>query len=59
MTSAEAQAIRTDARARLNELQAVRQLLLPDRDDPAVLSELTTIQSSIDSCERILCPRQP
>jgi hypothetical protein len=34
--SAEVQAIRSDARARLNELVAVRELLLPDRDDPLV-----------------------
>jgi hypothetical protein len=56
MTTAERQAVRTDARARLNELVAVRDLLLPDRDDPEVLSELTAIQSQINAAKETLWP---
>ena len=47
-------AIRTDAQRRLAELKAVRDVLLPDRDDPLVLSELSTIASEIASAERAL-----
>lgn len=49
-------AVRTDARARLRELTAVRDLLIPDRDDPAVMSELTVIQSQIDAAKETLWP---
>jgi hypothetical protein len=54
--SAEVQAIRSDARARLNELVAVRELLLPDRDDPLVMSELTVIESGIRAAKEVLWP---
>jgi hypothetical protein len=56
MTSAEVQAIRRDARDRLNELVAVRDLLMPDRDDPVVLSELTVIESQIKAAKEALWP---
>lgn len=56
MTTAEHHAVRTDARARLRELTAVRDLLIPDRDDPAVMSELTVIQSQIDAAKETLWP---
>jgi hypothetical protein len=56
MTSAEVQAIRRDARDRLNELVAVRELLLPDRDDPLVMSELTAIASQIKAAKEALWP---
>jgi hypothetical protein len=56
MTSAEVQAVRTDARARLTELVAVRDLLMPDRDDPLVLSELTAIESQIKAAKEALWP---
>jgi hypothetical protein len=58
MTSAEAQAIHTDARARLTELVAVREALLPDRDDPAVLSELTAVESQITAAKKALWANQ-
>jgi hypothetical protein len=56
MTSAEVQAIRRDARDRLNELVAVRDLLAPDRDDPLVMSELTVIESQIKAAKEALWP---
>jgi hypothetical protein len=57
MTSAEVQAVRRDARDRLNELVAVREVLLPDRDDALVLSELTTIETQINACKQVLWPQ--
>ena len=54
MTSAEVQAIRRDARDRLNELVAVRAVLLPE----LVLSELTTIETQINACKQVLWPHQ-
>jgi len=57
MTSAEVQAIRREARDRLNELVAVREVLLPDRDDALVLSELTTIETQINACKQVLWPQ--
>lgn len=56
MTTAESAAIRTDARARLRELVAVKEALLPDSDDPLVCSELTSIQSQIDAAKAVLWP---
>jgi hypothetical protein len=50
----ETDAVRADAEARLGELVAVRKALLPDADDPLVLSELTTIESQIRSAEQVL-----
>ena len=47
-------AIITDAQIRLKELKAVAETLRPDRDDPLVLSELTTIESQISACEKAL-----
>jgi hypothetical protein len=54
MTAAEASAIRVDAALRLQELRAVRAVLWSDRDDPAVLSELVSVQSQIRSAEQAL-----
>jgi hypothetical protein len=54
MSTAETSAIRTDARARLLELEAVKKAIIDDRDDPLVMSELTSIQSAIDACEQAL-----
>lgn len=34
---------------RLHELQAVRDVLWPDRDDPRVMSELTQIQTALNA----------
>lgn len=56
MTTAESAAIRTDARARLNELIAVREVLKPDADDPLVLSELTSVESQITAAKEVLWP---
>lgn len=54
-TTSEQQAIGADAALRLRELRNVRAVLLPDRDDPEVLSELTSIDSQILSAEHALC----
>jgi hypothetical protein len=54
LSDREQSAIRTDAQERLAELRAVRAVLWGDRDDPAVLSELTAIQSQIRSAEGAL-----
>lgn len=51
---AEAEAIRADAEQRLEELRRVRAVLLPDADDPAVLSELVAIQGQIRQAEDAL-----
>jgi hypothetical protein len=51
MPSTELQATRADASLRLEELRAVRSVLLPDRDDAEVLSELTMIESQIIAAE--------
>jgi hypothetical protein len=45
----EPQAIISDATQRLAELQAVRDILLPDAADPAVAAELAQIESQIRS----------
>jgi hypothetical protein len=50
----EQSAIRTDAQERLAELRTVRAALWGDRDDPAVLSEITAIQSQIRAAEGAL-----
>jgi hypothetical protein len=54
MTAIEQHAVRVDAELRLRELQAAREVLLPDADDPEVMSELTAIQSQIRSAEGAL-----
>ncbi len=54
MTTKEADAVMADAEKRLAELYAIRGALLPDRDDPHVLSELTSIDSQIRSAETAL-----
>jgi hypothetical protein len=54
MTTTETSAVRADAKARRAELLAVKALLLPDSDDPVVMSELTSIMSALDACERAL-----
>jgi hypothetical protein len=54
MTAAEASAIQTDAELRLQELRAVRAVLLPDADDAHVVSELTMIDSQIRAAEQAL-----
>jgi hypothetical protein len=48
-------AIRADAERRLAELEAVRALLLPDRDDLMVLSEIVSIDSQIKAAREALC----
>jgi hypothetical protein len=53
-TAAERHAVRADAELRLAELQAVREVLLPDADDPECLSELTMIDSQIAAAEKAL-----
>jgi len=50
----ERRAIRADALDRLSELHAVRAVLLPDKDDPHVLSELVSIESEICAAEAAL-----
>ena len=47
ITEAEQHAIVTDAAQRLAELEAVRDVLLPDAADPAVAAELAQIASQI------------
>lgn len=56
-TPAEQRAIRTDAERRLVELHRVRDFLLPDANDAAVMSELTTIDSEIRAAEQALKAR--
>ena len=51
---AEQRAIRTDAQRRLVELRRARDVLLPDVDDAAVMSELTIIDSEIRAAEQAL-----
>jgi len=51
---AERRAIRADAVTRLGELHRVRAVLLPDQDDPRVLSELSSIESEICAAEAAL-----
>jgi hypothetical protein len=46
--------LRVDAELRLRELQAVREVLLPDADDSYVQSELTTIESQIRSAQQAI-----
>jgi hypothetical protein len=53
-TPDEQRAIRSDAEHRLVELRRVRDVLLPDADDAAVMSELTTIDSEIRAAEQAL-----
>jgi hypothetical protein len=52
-------AIMQDAHTRLGELIAVRDVLMPDRDDPEVLSELTMVESQITCAERALAAQRP
>jgi hypothetical protein len=54
MTAAEASAVRVDAALRLGELQAVREVLLPDIDDAEVLSEIVVVEGQIRACEQAL-----
>ena len=51
-TPAEQRAIQTDAERRLVELRRVPDVVLPDADDAAVMSELTTIDSEIRAAEQ-------
>ena len=51
---AELRAIRRDAKRRLVELRRVREVLLQDADDAAVMSEVTTIDSEIRAAEQAL-----
>jgi hypothetical protein len=46
-TRAERRAVQVDAKARVAELLAVRDVLLPDADDPEVLSELSVVESEL------------
>jgi len=43
-----------DAQHRVRELQAVRAALLPDADDPKVLSELTSVEVQLVAAQREL-----
>lgn len=52
--TAETEAIRLDALRRVRELKNVRAALLPDADDPEVLSELTSIESQLVCAFRAL-----
>jgi hypothetical protein len=54
MSPSEMEATRADAKARLHELRAVREILWPDRDDSEVLSEIVVVESQIRSCEEAL-----
>ena len=54
MTTTESAAMRADAELRLRELHAVRDVLWSDRDDPAVLSEITSIESQITAAQQAL-----
>jgi hypothetical protein len=54
MSASEASVVRVDAALRLAELKAVRDVLWSDREDPAVMSELVTVQSQIRSAEQAL-----
>jgi hypothetical protein len=53
-TPAEQRAIRTDAERQLLELRRLREVLLPDVDGAAVMSELTIIDSEIRAAEQAL-----
>lgn len=53
-TEPELEAIRLDAQQRLVELRRVAAALWGDRDDPAVLSELTAILGAIRQAEAAL-----
>jgi hypothetical protein len=53
-TETETLAIVTDATRRLVELQAVRDILLPDAADPAVAPELAMISSQIAVAAAVL-----
>jgi hypothetical protein len=50
----ETQATRVDAELRLAELQAARAVLLPDADDPEILSELTAVESQMRSAQQAI-----
>lgn len=54
MTTAEREAIKADATARLAELRRVRGVLWGDRDDPEVMSELVVVLGQIKAAERTL-----
>jgi hypothetical protein len=54
MTATSPPAVRADAKARLQELQAVRAVLLPDADDAHVQSELTSVENQIRSAKAAL-----
>jgi len=58
-TDSERVAIRTNATQRLAELRAVRDTLLPDRDDADVLSELTSVEGQIHQAEQALMDAGP
>lgn len=57
-TDADQAAIRAGAEQRLEELRRVRAVLLPDADDPAVLSELVAVQGQIRAAEQALAEAQ-
>jgi hypothetical protein len=54
MDTLERTAIRDDANARRHELLRVRAALWPDRDDPKILCEITSVQSAINAAQRVL-----
>ena len=54
MNAVELAAVRADAEQRLEDLRRVAVVLWPDRDDPLVLSELTTVLSGIRAAEAVI-----
>jgi hypothetical protein len=50
----EVEAVRVDAELRFQELRAARAVLLPDADDPEILSELTAIESQMRSAQQAI-----
>lgn len=60
MTSpTERAAIHSDAQRHANELRAVAKALWPDREDPAVRAELTTVLSELKQAEQVLADVRP
>jgi hypothetical protein len=53
-TEPQAQAIIADATRRLAELEAVRDVLLPDAGDPVVAAELEDIESELRAAVAVL-----
>lgn len=54
MSTAETDAVRTDAEQRLGELRAAARDLWPHREDAAVMSELVVVMGQIRGAEQAL-----